>query len=122
MYCISISVLVTITLASLVSLVPRPFIAVCKTCNVAELKQKQVKQESFVHESDGSILEEDSKDNLRSYQFGPIAPITIPRVGASENNNLKRVHDWESLASTYHPQYQNQGILSGLLGDKLKLN
>lgn len=89
--------------------------------NLSFNKQKQVKQESFVHEIDRSTLEEDSKDSHKSYQFGPFAPATISRVGASEINNQKRVHDWESLASTYRPQYQNQGMCHAL-HYKLKLN
>ncbi|KAF3437803.1 hypothetical protein FNV43_RR20559 [Rhamnella rubrinervis] len=71
----------------------------------------QMKNASFAHEIDGhSILEQDSKDGLKSYQFGPFAPVTVARVGNTENNNPKRVHDWESLASTYRPHYQNQAL------------
>lgn len=75
-----------------------------------------MKHASFAREIDGSsTLEQDSKDSLKSYQFGPFAPVTVARVGNTENNNPKRVHDWESLASTYRPQYQNQGIIPCLI-------
>ncbi|VVA16973.1 PREDICTED: E2F [Prunus dulcis] len=50
---------------------------------------------------------EDSKDGSKSYQFGPFAPVTIARPG---NSNMRRVHDWEKLTSTYRPQYQNQAL------------
>lgn len=52
---------------------------------------------------------EDSKDGSKSYQFGPFAPVTIAKPG---NSNMRRVHDWEKLTSTYRPQYQNQGTIS----------
>ncbi|KAF3654339.1 E2F transcription factor-like E2FE [Capsicum annuum] len=48
----------------------------------------------------------------KSYHFGPFAPPTIPPAEVSQSDRMKRVHDWESLASNYHPQYHNQGILS----------
>ncbi|XWS27092.1 hypothetical protein CRYUN_Cryun26dG0086700 [Craigia yunnanensis] len=51
---------------------------------------------------------EDSKQSSKSYQFGPFAPVNLTKFGNSENN-VKRVHDWESLATTYCPQYHNQG-------------
>ncbi|XP_062026336.1 E2F transcription factor-like E2FE isoform X1 [Rosa rugosa] len=72
-------------------------------------KQKQhestVRQrESIVRKVDRNNLE-DSKENTKSYQFGPFAPVTIARAG---NFNMKKV-DWDNLSSTYRPQYQNQG-------------
>lgn len=75
----------------------------------------QIKHASLTHEIDGSVLEQDSKQRSRSYQYGPFAPVTIARVGQTPNSNLKRVHDWESLASTYRLQYQNQGMIFALL-------
>ncbi|KAJ7945923.1 E2F transcription factor-like E2FE [Quillaja saponaria] len=50
----------------------------------------------------------ETKQSSKSYQFGPFAPVSAPKV--SENNSVKRVLDWESLASTYRPQYQNQAL------------
>ncbi|XP_006345002.1 E2F transcription factor-like E2FE isoform X2 [Solanum tuberosum] len=46
----------------------------------------------------------------KSYQFGPFAPPTIPQAEVSEADRMKRVHDWESLASSYRPQYHNQAL------------
>ncbi|KAH7529185.1 hypothetical protein FEM48_Zijuj05G0157600 [Ziziphus jujuba var. spinosa] len=70
----------------------------------------QIKHARSAHEVDVSVLEEDSKDTSKSYQFGPFAPVTVARVGDSGNSNPRRFHDWESLASTYRPQYQNQAL------------
>lgn len=44
----------------------------------------------------------------KSYQFGPFAPASVPRIGNSQDDGKQAV-DWESLASTYRPQYHNQG-------------
>lgn len=54
---------------------------------------------------------EDEKTTMaaRSYQFGPFAPANVPKVGASNDEKGKQAVDWESLASTYRPQYHNQG-------------
>ncbi|XP_055826711.1 E2F transcription factor-like E2FE [Solanum dulcamara] len=46
----------------------------------------------------------------KSYHFGPFAPPTVPQVEVSETDRMKRVHDWESLASSYRPQYHNQAL------------
>ncbi|KAM3318994.1 E2F transcription factor-like E2FE [Capsicum chacoense] len=46
----------------------------------------------------------------KSYHFGPFAPPTIPPAEVSQSDRMKRVHDWESLASNYHPQYHNQAL------------
>ncbi|EOY20593.1 DP-E2F-like 1 isoform 3 [Theobroma cacao] len=69
--------------------------------------QKQIKVENLVAVADRRSWE-DSKQGSKSYQFGPFAPVNLSRSGNSENN-VKRVHDWESLASTYRPQYQLHG-------------
>lgn len=45
----------------------------------------------------------------KSYQFGPFAPANAPKVGDSEGDKGNQAVDWESLASTYRPQYHNQG-------------
>lgn len=55
------------------------------------------------------IIKKDAKQTSESYQFGPFAPAYVPKVGTSENNSVKKVHDWDSLAQEHRPQYQNQG-------------
>lgn len=71
----------------------------------AELQlQKQVKNQSSENEVDTS------RTSAKSFQFGPFAPVNVPKVDASGNGKPKQVIDWKSLASTYRPQYHNQGI------------
>ncbi|GAB4845601.1 E2F transcription factor-like E2FE [Ancistrocladus abbreviatus] len=56
-----------------------------------------------------SSFDQDVKLTSSNYQFGPFAPDTVLKVGSSQHKNAK-VQDWESLASTYRPQYQNQAL------------
>ncbi|KAK4264279.1 hypothetical protein QN277_025481 [Acacia crassicarpa] len=65
--------------------------------------------DSWSSEADKSHENQYSKQTLTSYQFGPFAPAFVPKATASENN-VKRVHDWDSLATAYRPQYQNQAL------------
>ncbi|PIN05698.1 Transcription factor E2F/dimerization partner (TDP)-like protein [Handroanthus impetiginosus] len=53
---------------------------------------------------------ERTRSAVKSYQFGPFAPANVPKVGASHDEKEKQVVDWESLASTYRPQYHNQAL------------
>ncbi|XWS60671.1 hypothetical protein CRYUN_Cryun07bG0055900 [Craigia yunnanensis] len=76
--------------------------------NQCKKMQKQIKVENLVTVADRNSSE-DSKQGSKSYQFGPFAPLNLTKIGKSENN-VKRVHDWESLASTYRPQYHNQAL------------
>ncbi|TKY73456.1 E2F transcription factor E2FE [Spatholobus suberectus] len=57
-----------------------------------------------------SHLKKDAKQTSKSYQFGPFAPAYVPKVGTSENNSVKQVHDWDSLAQMHRPQYQNKAL------------
>ena len=75
---------------------------------------KQMKVDDLVKVVDRSNSENDAKPGPRSYEFGPFAPATVAEVDATKNN-VKRGHDWESLASTYRPQYHNQGVNSLML-------
>ncbi|KAJ8452393.1 hypothetical protein Cgig2_006198 [Carnegiea gigantea] len=55
-------------------------------------------------------LQQDTRPNSRSYQYGPFAPVTAVKGAMSEPKSTKRIHDLESLSSTFRPQYQNQAI------------
>ncbi|KAH6756994.1 DP-E2F-like 1 [Perilla frutescens var. hirtella] len=47
----------------------------------------------------------------KGYQFGPFAPANAPKVvGDSHDEKEKQAVDWESLASSYKPQYHNQAL------------
>lgn len=65
----------------------------------------QIKFENVVTIADASTS---GQDFSKSYQFGPFAPATVAKAGGDDNKSTQS-HDWESLASTYRPQYHNQG-------------
>ncbi|XP_027368833.1 E2F transcription factor-like E2FE [Abrus precatorius] len=73
-------------------------------------KQKNLENDSGFGQADKSNLKQGSKQTLRNYQFGPFAPSSVPKVGTSENNNMKQARDWESLATAHCPQYQNKAL------------
>ncbi|KAI3454563.1 hypothetical protein Pfo_011226 [Paulownia fortunei] len=60
------------------------------------------------HETENE--DERTRMAAKSYQFGPFAPANVPKVGVSHDEKGKQVVDWESLASTYRPQYHNQAL------------
>ncbi|KAI7986029.1 E2F transcription factor-like E2FE [Camellia lanceoleosa] len=64
------------------------------------------------NEVDKSNFEQDLRHSSKNFQFGPFAPVTVSvsKFGATQNSTVKQGHDLESLASTYRPQYHNQGI------------
>ncbi|KAB1202422.1 hypothetical protein CJ030_MR8G019494 [Morella rubra] len=72
--------------------------------------QKELKHERLVDGVDRSNSNLESKQICKTYQFGPFAPTSMSKVGPPENNGAKRVHEWESLASTYRPEYQNEAL------------
>ncbi|KAF7838383.1 E2F transcription factor-like E2FE [Senna tora] len=72
--------------------------------------QNEVDSDSWLGQEDKSNLKQDIKQSSKSYQFGPFAPSFVPKVNASENSDAKPVHDWDSLATAYRPQYQNQAL------------
>ncbi|XP_040987405.1 E2F transcription factor-like E2FE isoform X1 [Juglans microcarpa x Juglans regia] len=72
--------------------------------------QNKIKYGNLGDEVDRRNLEHDLRQSSKSYQFGPFAPTSVAKVGVHESNNVKRVHDWENLASTYRPQYQNEAL------------
>lgn len=71
------------------------------------LMEKHVKLEGCGTEVDGRGKLEGNQ-NSKSFKFGAFCPI---EVRASKNGEAKRDHNRESLASTYHPRYQNEGML-----------
>lgn len=68
----------------------------------------QVKTENVENEFHSIPTEQNPRS--RSYQYGPFAPVTVAKAGVNEQKNTKRVHDLESLASAYRPQYHNQAL------------
>ncbi|XP_038896045.1 E2F transcription factor-like E2FE isoform X2 [Benincasa hispida] len=72
--------------------------------------QKLVQCENSSQEDSQNSQDQECERTSKSYQFGPFAPVTVAKVGVSDNNNAKRTHDWESLSSTFRPQYHNQAL------------
>lgn len=72
--------------------------------------QNKLERDTWRPQQDKSNLKQNEKQTPRSYQFGPFAPAFVPKAGASENSVLKKVHDWDSLATAHRPQYQNQAL------------
>ncbi|KAK6148444.1 hypothetical protein DH2020_019356 [Rehmannia glutinosa] len=60
------------------------------------------------HETESE--DEKTRSGVKSYHYGPFAPANVPKVGSSHDDKGKTVVDWESLASTYRPQYHNQAL------------
>ncbi|KHN48628.1 E2F transcription factor-like E2FE [Glycine soja] len=71
-------------------------------------KKPRMEYGSGLGQADENNLKQGTKQASKNYQFGPFAPACVPKVGASENNNLKQVHGWDSLATANSPQYQNE--------------
>ncbi|XP_019464340.1 PREDICTED: E2F transcription factor-like E2FE [Lupinus angustifolius] len=74
------------------------------------MKQKELEHVSGLGQVDKSNLKHCTKQSSRSYQFGPFAPASVHKVGPSENNSVKQVHDWDSLATVHRPHYQNEAL------------
>ncbi|KAK9938368.1 hypothetical protein M0R45_015111 [Rubus argutus] len=72
----------------------------CKRSKVAE-KPMQDQGEVDESNSDGP-----AKESYKSYQFGPFAPVAVPRARRINMNKVR----WESLGASFRPQYQNQAL------------
>ena len=70
--------------------------------------KNQVENASGLGQVDKTNSNQEKKQSSTSYQFGPFAPVCVPKVIAFGNNE-KQMHDWDGLATAYRPQYQNQG-------------
>ncbi|KAG5028053.1 hypothetical protein JHK87_011567 [Glycine soja] len=73
-------------------------------------KKPRMEYGSGLGQADENNLKQGTKQASKNYQFGPFAPACVPKVGASENNNVKQVHGWDSLATANSPQYQNEAL------------
>ncbi|XP_059670235.1 E2F transcription factor-like E2FE isoform X2 [Cornus florida] len=54
-------------------------------------------------------LEQNLNHSSKDFVFGPFTPANI-QVEDSRNKNIRRVQDWENLASSYRPQYCNRAL------------
>ncbi|KAG5234109.1 hypothetical protein OIU76_000628 [Salix suchowensis] len=71
--------------------------------------QKQIKDEKIVTVAERGNADQDSQQNSGSFQFGPFAPVSMAKVGNSEEE-VTQIYDWEGLSSTFRPQYHNQAL------------
>lgn len=69
------------------------------------------KQHNVKTENDETSMKQQQRHQSKSFVFGPFTPASVRNLDAPENKKVKRIQDWEQLASTYFPRYQNQGIL-----------
>ncbi|XP_008453140.2 E2F transcription factor-like E2FE isoform X2 [Cucumis melo] len=71
-------------------------------------QQRHVQLEGCGVEVTGGDLERDL--NSKSFKFGPFSPSVRVEARASKIEAKQSRNNWVSLASTYCPQYQNQGM------------
>ncbi|KAK6920777.1 E2F/DP family, winged-helix DNA-binding domain [Dillenia turbinata] len=74
--------------------------------------QMHVKNETLENEVQMNVLDLDMNQSSKSYRFGPFAPNSMPKPKAivPQGSRIRKVHDFESLANMYRPQYQNQAL------------
>ncbi|XP_043706149.1 E2F transcription factor-like E2FE isoform X2 [Telopea speciosissima] len=72
--------------------------------------QMQLNHDNMKNDMGRNQIEQQPKQSSKGFVFGPFSPIVMPKVGEASENNVKRVQDWESLATSYRPQYHNQAL------------
>ncbi|KAJ4973864.1 hypothetical protein NE237_007038 [Protea cynaroides] len=72
--------------------------------------QMQLNHDNMANEMGRSKIEQQPKQSSKGFVFGPFSPVVMPKGGEANKNNAHRVQDWESLASSYRPQYHNQAL------------
>ncbi|MED6195991.1 E2F transcription factor-like E2FE [Stylosanthes scabra] len=77
--------------------------------NIVELGDFASKKLKKLDNDNGIGQANSFQQTSKGFQFGPFAPY-VPKVGTPENNSVKKVHDWDSLALKHRPQYQNQAL------------
>ncbi|XP_063945268.1 E2F transcription factor-like E2FF isoform X2 [Daucus carota subsp. sativus] len=68
------------------------------------------KQHNVKTENDENSMKQHQRHQSKGFVFGPFSPASIRDLDALENNKVGRIQDWEQLASTYFPRYQNQAV------------
>ncbi|XP_059641715.1 E2F transcription factor-like E2FF isoform X2 [Cornus florida] len=71
-----------------------------------------MKLNNLENKLESNSLEHHMKHTSKDFIFGPFTPASMPKVENSENESVRRLQNWENLAS-YHPQYHNP-VLDGL--------
>ncbi|KAK9272195.1 hypothetical protein L1049_002566 [Liquidambar formosana] len=78
--------------------------------NQKKTMQMHLKHGDLENDYNRNELEQHSKHSSKGFVYGPFTPVSVTKVGGSENSSVRQVQDWESLASTYCPQYRNQAL------------
>ncbi|XP_042481868.1 G-type lectin S-receptor-like serine/threonine-protein kinase LECRK3 [Macadamia integrifolia] len=74
--------------------------------------QMPLKHDNLTNDMGKNQIEQQPKQSSKGFVFGPFNPVVMPKVGEASKNNVKRVQDWESLASFYGRQYHNQALVA----------
>ncbi|KAF6157288.1 hypothetical protein GIB67_004226 [Kingdonia uniflora] len=85
----------------------------CKRNKMTNLtgEPNQMKCEDIENGSeDYPAQHQQAKHTAAGVVFGPFTPMGIPKVSDKGKTTVKKVQDWESLASSYRPQYRNQAL------------
>ncbi|XP_020530688.1 E2F transcription factor-like E2FE isoform X1 [Amborella trichopoda] len=82
------------------------------------LQQQEGKQQQLQsgHQQKEQQQDQEQQQNTKGVVFGPFAPACLPR---ENQNDVKKTQDWMKLATSYRPQYHNQG-LSNVFGHYLE--
>ncbi|KAK1383733.1 hypothetical protein POM88_021468 [Heracleum sosnowskyi] len=67
------------------------------------------KQHNVKTENDENSMKQHQRYQSKGFVFGPFTPASVRDLDAPENKKVKRIQNWEQLASTYFP-YQNQAV------------
>ncbi|KAJ4960896.1 hypothetical protein NE237_020806 [Protea cynaroides] len=72
--------------------------------------QMQLNHDNMENDMGRNQIQQQPKQSSKGFVFGPFSPVVVPKVGDSDKSNVRRVQDWETLASSYRPQYHNQAL------------
>lgn len=68
-------------------------------------------QVGWKSKSDENEVKQHAKHiSQKGIDFGPFAPVSMSKAGDAKDKIVNQIQEWENLASTYRPQYHNQGI------------
>jgi len=76
--------------------------------SLADKKSGKVRKSDDL--KDCNLTAQKQLQTSKGYVFGPFTPVGLPkRDETSEEKGGKKFHNWETLASTFRPEYHNQG-------------
>lgn len=80
--------------------------------DITNYDSKRSKVDSVVGKSnsDEKEVKQHAKHKSKGIDFGPFAPVSMFKAEDARGKLVRHVQEWENLASTYRPQYYNQGI------------